>query len=83
MDFNDFKSLLKKSIRVGDVFNNPKCGTSEIKNISDKVCYMRGTSSIYLAINAMYTAYIHFAGQDCSSKDLRAFMPAVYRSGEA
>ena len=80
MDFNEFESLLKKSIHVGDVFNNPKRGTSEIKSISGQVCYIRGSSSIYLAINDMYTAYIHFAGQDCSSNDLKAFMPAVYDS---
>jgi hypothetical protein len=80
MDFNEFESRLRRSIRVGEVLRNPKKGTSEIISITGSICYKRRNSCISLVIRDMYETYLQFAGKDCSSNDLKEFMPAVYNS---
>ena len=73
MTKEEFVKKLTDSVKVGDVFDNPGCGTSTIQRIEDDtITYMRGTHDINLSIDVMYNAFIHFPN-GFSSNDLRPY----------
>lgn len=81
MDFKTFRLLLKDSIPVGTVLQNPGGGTSIIVSYSDsKISYKRGSSTINVSFRDLFDAYSHFRGRQVSSSDLEEFAPSIYSS---
>jgi hypothetical protein len=63
------------------VVENPGGGTSEIVKATDEeISYVRGNSTISIAIEDMFSAFRAFEHRRVSSSDLRRFAPAVFDS---
>ncbi len=70
---------VKRSTYVGEVFQNPKKGTSTVTRISDCcIYYIRGKSTIPLPINAYIDVCKKYKGQICCSTDLINYLPNVF-----
>jgi hypothetical protein len=77
----EFEKAIKEHIQPGLILKNPGDGTSTIKGYTDnKVSYLRGNSTIYVALDDLYKAYSRFRGQRVTSSDLRTFAPHVFDS---
>lgn len=78
---DEFQSKIRQAVPVGTVLNNPGGGTSEIIQLSDnKISYLRGSSTISVSFDDLFSAYSHFRGKRVSSSDLRAYAPSIFDS---
>jgi hypothetical protein len=68
-----FFKEIKKLVDQNKVLDNPQKGVSTLVNITknDSICYIRGTSKIYLSIDIIFEVYKEFGGKKCTSNDLR------------
>ncbi len=79
MDFEEFKTQIQNSIPLGTAFENPGGGVSTIKSYTDeKLSYVRGNSTIYVAFRDLFDAYSNYKGQKVSSTQLKEFAPSVF-----
>lgn len=73
--------IITSNLFIGEVFNNPRKGTSTIKNITkDYISYVRGQSTIYLPLDAFIIEIDKFRHKKCTTLDLRNDMPKVFDS---
>ena len=83
MNFETFRLLVKGSIPVGTVLQNPGGGTSIIVSYSDNgISYKRRKSTIYVSFCDLFDAYSRFKGKKVSSSDLKSYAPSIYDSEE-
>ena len=81
MKLDQFKDQIKKTTPVGTVLENPGGGTSEITQYSDhNIYYIRGSSTISVSFDDLFSAYSNFKGQRVSSSELRTYAPAIFDS---
>jgi hypothetical protein len=81
MDFEAFKTQIQDSIPPGTTFENPGGGVSTIMSYADeKLSYVRGDSTIYIAFRDLFDAYSNYKGQKVSSTELKRFAPSVFDS---
>lgn len=81
MDKILLQEQILRSIKKDMIFENPRSGTSTITKITpEKIVYTRGSSRITLNIADIICAYQKFAGENCSSVDLRKYKPKVFDS---
>ena len=81
MNLDHFREQIKKTTPVGTVLKNPGGGTSEITQYSDhNIYYVRGSSTISVSFDDLFSAYSNFKGQRVSSSELRAYAPAIFDS---
>jgi len=72
---------LAKIIKVGDVFDNPGGGTSTVDVVAnDHISYIRGNSRIILPLDIFNEVINAFAGQKCTTADLREYNAKVFDS---
>jgi len=75
------KAALMSAISVGEIFQNPKSGTSTISSVTDKnITYIRGRTSINFPISVFFSVVNEFAGKKCSSSNLKEYMPEIFDS---
>ena len=78
---DEFRTRMENSLPPGTVIKKPGGGTREIKSYSERnVAYSGGPSTIRVAVEALFAAYAHFHGIQVSSRDLKAYAPAVFDS---
>lgn len=81
MTLIEFRTLVGKRIPVGTIFQNPGGGTSEVRTITDdRICYVRGNSKIYIALEDLFQAYKRFEGDRINTAELKAYSPGVFDS---
>ena len=81
MTLVEFVQLLKSSVPVGSVLDNPGGGTSKIIEYSQSfISYRRGRSTIRVSYESIFKAYTTFKGRRVSSSDLKALAPSVFDS---
>jgi hypothetical protein len=81
MSLAAFVDCLRRALPEGSVLANPGGGTTTIVwHDRNKLCYMRGESRFYVALEDLYKAYSNFEGSDMSTRDLKAFAPHVFDS---
>jgi len=79
MEFEAFKIQIQNSIPVGTKFENPGGGSSTISSYTnEKLSYVRGNSTIYVAYRNLFDAYSHFKGNRVSSSELKQYAPSVF-----
>jgi hypothetical protein len=67
----------------GTVLNNPGGGTSTVLWVDDgRVCYQRGKSRFYVGLRDLYSAFMHFAGGDVTTRQLKDYSPGVFDSAQ-
>ncbi|HKL41671.1 MAG TPA: hypothetical protein VJ962_03735 [Clostridia bacterium] len=72
---------VKKEIQLGQIFENPKRGTSEVISITDKnISYVRGNSRISMPINEFDNVYKVYKGKKVRTVDLKKYKPKVFSS---
>lgn len=75
----DTYEIIKKYLKVNDILDNPRRGTSIILNIDEeKIRFQRGSSPITYRIEDIGSAFEHFKGKKVSTSDLRKFDARVY-----
>ena len=81
IDIGEFHLQIVKRLPPGTVMENPGGGETTITRYSrGMVSYVRGNSTIRVAIGDLYLAYSKFKGTRVSSRDLRQYAPAVFDS---
>jgi len=81
MEFNSFKAQIQNSIPVGTQLENPGGGVSTISSYSDdKISYVRGGSTIYVAFRDLFDAYSRFRDKKVTSSALKEYAPSVFDS---
>ena len=80
MNLQEFIDRLQKCVPVGAVLNNPSSGTSEVYAHTDKICYLRGSSSISVSYSDLFDAYQQFNGGNVSTSELKQYNPSVFDS---
>ena len=81
MTQSDFAEMLRESLPVGTVFQNPGGGISKVVSHRDGVVsYRRGASNISVSANSLFVGYITFRGNRMSSSELRDRWPAIFDS---
>ena len=67
------------AIKDGDILEGPRGGRSQIVSIKDTtICYIQGSSPIYIGIADLLQVYEHFKGLSIGSRELKTFMPKVF-----
>ena len=75
------RDRLEERVPAGTILDNPGRGNSKIKAYGpEKLSYVRGTSTMYLAYSDIADVYESFKGKKVSSIDLKAFRPQVFDS---
>ena len=73
------RNIVVSAVQVGDVFQNPRSGTSAVVSVTDlNISYMRRSSRISLSIDAFLSVVTSFTGRKCTSTDLREYLPKVF-----
>lgn len=81
MTRNEFSIQIAQAVPVGTILSNPGGGTSEIVQITDhKIGYVRGSSTISISFDDLFSAYSNFKGAQVSSSELRAYASAIFDS---
>jgi hypothetical protein len=81
VDFDEFVQLLRTSLPVGVVLDNPGGGTSTVlSHDAERVCYRRGGSRFYVPLRELHEAYIRFSGQEVTTRSLKDYSPEVFDS---
>ena len=81
IEIGEFQASMVKNLPPGTVLDNPGGGKTTIKRYSDgKVQYVRGSSSIRVAVRDLFSAYSNYRGVRVSSRDLRVYAPQVFDS---
>jgi len=79
MEFEEFKSRIQNSIPVGTKLENPGGGVSTITSHKDeKLGYIRGSSTIYVAYHDLFDAYSEFKGGNVTSSSLKEYAPSIF-----
>ncbi len=77
----EFHRQMVKYLPPGKVLVNPGGGTTRIKGYSTgRVLYIRGASTIRVAIDDLFLSYTYFSGTCVSSRDLKEYAPEVFSS---
>lgn len=78
---NQFAEAIARSVAPGAILENPGGGTSRIARVGDRsISYVRGSSTITVAMDDLFFAYERFRGGRVSSADLRVWNPTVFDS---
>ena len=73
---------LISALRIGEVFENPRKGTSTISAITEtQIVYIRGGSQLRLPIDVAVSVINDFKGKHCTSNDLRSYHKAFATHG--
>jgi len=79
MTKEEFLKQLKSVIPLDSKLDNPGGGVSMIVSIGeDKLSYIRGTSRIYLPVEAVFDVLNEFSGKTVSTNDLKEYNPIVF-----
>ena len=71
---NRINELRKELVKNGAiVLQNPKCGTSTITKIDDKIHYKRGNTDFTLSVELIVKTFNNFHGNKCSTVNLAKF----------
>ena len=80
-EVHEFHERMVSNLPPGTVLRNLGRGTTTIKSYSaGKVSYVRGKSTIRVAIIDLFSAYSRFRGGRVRSRDLRQHAPMVFDS---
>ena len=78
---HEFHRRMVANLPPGTVLRNLGRGTTTIKGYSaGKVSYVRGKSTIRVAIRDLFSAYSSFRGSRVRTRDLRLHAPMVFDS---
>lgn len=81
MEFDTFAQRLRASLPEGTKLENPGGGTSTVLWCDgERVSYRRGKSRFYVSLSDLYSAYMHFAGGDVTTRELKDHAPGVFDS---
>ena len=81
IEIGEFHARMVKHLPLGTVMDNPGGGETALKRYADgNVSYVRGRSTIRVAIRDLFSAYSHFRGTWVRSRDLRLYAPLVFDS---
>ena len=81
IEVREFHGRMIADLPPGIVLRNPGRGTTTIKGYSaGKVSYVRGKSTIRVAIRDLFSAYSSLRGGRVRSRDLRRHAPMVFDS---
>ena len=81
IEFGEFQARMINVLPPGTILDNPGGGKTTIRRYSGgKVSYVRGNSTIRVAIRDLFSAYSKFRGRRVSSSDLRQYAPHVFDS---
>lgn len=77
------KKRIQNEIEIGQVFQNPRKGTSTIVSMTDKnITYRRGQSNLIISFDNVEKVYEAFNGKTCRTSDLRELSPTVFDSSK-
>ena len=80
-EVHEFHRRMVANLPPGTVLRNLGRGTTTIKGYSaGKVSYVRGKSTIRVAIRDLFSAYSSFRGSRVRARDLRLHAPMVFDS---
>ena len=81
VEAHEFHKRMVANLPPGTILHNLRGGTTTIKDYSaGKVSYVRGRSTIRIAINDLFSAYSRFRGARVRSRDLKLYAPMVFDS---